>query len=232
MRMVDALREPLPAKALALVTLGLVSAVALYCLAYNAFAGRTESLSAAAAWAVINVAPWFLAFEAAKRNGSNMWSLAMVGAALFASMTLHVLLNGLPDQPLFELVRRLPATLALAALLGLRRRAAAVTKPAGGELPLLPLQIDWVSAAGNYVELHACGRVIVHRASLNSVEAQLARLGFVRIHRSTLVRRSAIARVRAVDLLLRDGTSLKLGKRYRSALLAATGDFRPLVPAE
>jgi two-component system LytT family response regulator len=132
----------------------------------------------------------------------------------------------------FQFIRRLPwlgCVALLLALVGLPERSA----PEGaGELPLLPDQIDWVSAAGNYVELHGRGRTIVYRASLNSVEAQLARHGFLRVHRSTLVRRGAIARIRRIDLLLEDGTSLKLGKRYRSSLDGPEQDIRPFVPAE
>jgi two-component system LytT family response regulator len=121
-----------------------------------------------------------------------------------------------------------PGLLLVAALLILGRVPRAAGPARAGELPLLPRQIDWVAAAGNYVELHAGGRTILHRATLGSLEEMLARHGFVRIHRSTLVRQDAIDRVRSVDMLLKDGTSLKLGKRYRASLES----IRPLVPAE
>jgi DNA-binding LytR/AlgR family response regulator len=75
-----------------------------------------------------------------------------------------------------------------------------------------------VSAAGNYVELRGSGRTVLHRAPLSHVQAELERHGFVRIHRSILVRRERIARVRRNDVILTDGTSLKTGKRYRSTL--------------
>lgn len=89
-----------------------------------------------------------------------------------------------------------------------------------GPLPLLPRQIDWVQAAGNYIELRAGERTIVHRTSLGAAERDLAGHGFVRIHRSTLVRRDRIARVRPRDVVLTDGTHLKVGKRFRSQLSA------------
>jgi DNA-binding LytR/AlgR family response regulator len=85
-------------------------------------------------------------------------------------------------------------------------------------LPLSPSQVDWVSAAGNYVELRAQGRTVLHRAPLSHVQAELERHGFVRIHRSILVRRERIARVRPHDVVLQDGTCLRTGKRYRSSL--------------
>lgn len=81
-----------------------------------------------------------------------------------------------------------------------------------------------MTAAGNYVEIRAAGRTRVERTSLAAVERRLARHGFVRIHRSTLVRRDRIARVRPADVILADGTSLKTGKRYRAGLAAA---FQP-----
>jgi DNA-binding LytR/AlgR family response regulator len=60
----------------------------------------------------------------------------------------------------------------------------------------------------------------VQRASIGSVERELATHGFVRIHRSTLVRRDRIARIRPHDVVLHDGTHLPVGKRYRAALAA------------
>ena len=83
-----------------------------------------------------------------------------------------------------------------------------------------PAQIDWVRAAGNYVELRSHGHTIVHRSSIAAVERDLADHGFVRIHRSILVRRDRIARIRPQDVVLVDGTQLKIGKRYRSDLAA------------
>ena len=80
--------------------------------------------------------------------------------------------------------------------------------------------VDWVSAAGNYVELRAGHRTIVHRSSIAAVESELSPHGFVRIHRSLLVRRDRIAKVRPQDIILHDGTHLKVGKRYRTALAA------------
>jgi DNA-binding LytR/AlgR family response regulator len=75
-----------------------------------------------------------------------------------------------------------------------------------------------VKAAGNYVELRSAGRTIVQRASISSIERKLEPHGFVRIHRSMLVRRDRIATVRPQDVVLLDGTHLKLGKRYRAHL--------------
>ena len=113
--------------------------------------------------------------------------------------------------------RRVPAFAASLALVALLRSR--IAQPSGGaEMPLLPRQIDWIRAAGNYIELRTSGRTVVHRSSIGAAERDLAKHGFVRIHRSTLVRRDRIARVRPQDVVLTDGTHLKLGKRYRASL--------------
>ena len=54
--------------------------------------------------------------------------------------------------------------------------------------------IEHVTAAGNYVEISAEGRVMLHRTTLTNIEAELGP-AFVRIHRSHLVNRKAIRRV-------------------------------------
>jgi two-component system LytT family response regulator len=84
-------------------------------------------------------------------------------------------------------------------------------------------EIDWVQAAGVYVELHVGKKVYLHRASITEMETHLAPARFVRIHRSTLVN---LDRVRELTpgthgefhVLLTDGTGLKLSKGYRHRL--------------
>jgi hypothetical protein len=85
--------------------------------------------------------------------------------------------------------------------------------------------VVWVEAAGNYVELHRGGGGLLHRASLAEMERRLQRAGFVRIHRSRLVRKDAVARIESKatgDFVvhLRDGRELAGSRRYRRPLLA------------
>jgi DNA-binding LytR/AlgR family response regulator len=82
--------------------------------------------------------------------------------------------------------------------------------------------IDHIRAAGNYVEVHAAGRALLHRATLTGVETEMGD-AFVRIHRSRLVRREAIRSVhtdRSGDFSvgLVDGTMLAGSRRYRDQL--------------
>ena len=96
-------------------------------------------------------------------------------------------------------------------------------KVSGRVVILKPGEIDWVEAAGVYVELHAGKKVYLHRESITEMEAQLAPARFVRIHRSTLVN---LDRVRELTprmhgefrVLLSDGAELKLSRGYRHCL--------------
>jgi DNA-binding LytR/AlgR family response regulator len=217
--MLDALHQPLRPVQVAAIALALVVSVIVYCLAYTALAGRSESPLEAAVWALVNVLPWLAAFEFAKRASSLAGKVSALAAALILSLGLGFALLPRSGELPFELVRRLPGLLLTASLMALaarREHRAAAAEPQA--LPLAPAQLDWVAAAGNYVELHAGGRTLLHRAPLSRVEAQLSRHGFVRVHRSTLVRRDRIARVRPLDVILHDGTSLRTGSRYRAAL--------------
>jgi two-component system LytT family response regulator len=94
----------------------------------------------------------------------------------------------------------------------------------GGRVLFLPAEeIDWIEAAGVYVQLHAGSRKFLHRASLGELEASLDPRRFIRIHRSSIVN---IQRVRELYphshgdyvTVLKDGTRLKLSRSYRPKL--------------
>jgi hypothetical protein len=216
--MLDTLRRPLSLPILlgGVVTGALI--VALYCVGYTKLAGRPESFGEALGWAVANVIPWLLAIEAGKRASDWTGMSLILVAVLCASLLLGYLFAVSADPLAFEAWRRAPALALTAGLVALLRSEIGRREKNGGEIPLLPRQIDWVQAAGNYVELRASGQTIVHRSSISAAERDLSHHGFVRIHRSTLVRKDRIARVRPNDVILTDGTHLKVGKRYRATL--------------
>ena len=97
----------------------------------------------------------------------------------------------------------------------------------GGRVHVLdPREIDWVEAAGDYVTIHAAGKSHLVRDSLRSIEARLGARGFLRIHRSTLVKLSAIRELVAKDsgdheVVLHDGTVLRSSRSYKDALYEA-----------
>jgi hypothetical protein len=216
--MLDALRRPLPLSILLAGIAGAALIVALYCIAYTSLFGRPETVGESLAWAIANICPWLLAIEAGKRAPNVSSAGAAIVLALLASLLLGYALGASSGSVAFELIRRLPAIAAVAALVAVLRSGIGRRERGPSLIPLLPQQIDWVRAAGNYVELRANGRTVVQRGSISAAERDLADHGFVRIHRSTLVRRDRIARVRPHDVILTDGTNLKVGKRYRATL--------------
>ncbi len=218
--MLRVLQSPLPPLQLLLAIVGLIFFTALYCVGYTYFAGQPEGLGYALAWAATNLSPWFLAFEAGKRARGWIGRAAALALAKVASLGLEIILLSGFDSLSFEMLRRLPALIIVAAFWAVPTVSAALShRRTAGTQPLAAADfagIDWIRAAGNYVELHGGGRTMIERASLSALEMQLAPAGFIRIHRSLLVRRDRIARVRPLDVVLIDGTSLNIGKRYRS----------------
>lgn len=84
----------------------------------------------------------------------------------------------------------------------------------------------WVEAAGNYVQLRTARATILHRASLTAMERRLAADGFVRIHRSRLVSRAAIAEVDTKPsgdfaVRLTSGETLSGSRRFRAGVLSS-----------
>ena len=90
----------------------------------------------------------------------------------------------------------------------------------------LPVEdIERISAAGNYVEVHAAGKVHLIREGLSTFVSQLAPDEFLRVHRSHVVRIGFIAELRSMfhgdyELILRDGERLPLSRRYKQLLPA------------
>ncbi len=55
--------------------------------------------------------------------------------------------------------------------------------------------VIWIGAAANYVEVHLATRVVLHRATISAMAARLPEGQFMRVHRTALVRASAILRL-------------------------------------
>ncbi|MFZ6744056.1 LytR/AlgR family response regulator transcription factor [Undibacterium sp. JH2W] len=53
-------------------------------------------------------------------------------------------------------------------------------------------EIIWISAAGNYVELHLRDRVVMHRSTIAFMEAHLSTDLFARLHRNSIIRCDAM----------------------------------------
>src|ERR1051326_3253611 len=62
----------------------------------------------------------------------------------------------------------------------------------GHFVELLPQDILWIKASGNYVRLYTANGEYQQRESIRSIASRLERCGFVRIHRGAVVNGSAI----------------------------------------
>lgn len=83
--------------------------------------------------------------------------------------------------------------------------------------------IESLSAAGNYVEIVANGQCYLLRSPLKQVEDQLPPEKFLRIHRSHIVKREAISRIKTQPsgngtVQLRSGRALPMSKKHKSDL--------------
>jgi len=89
-------------------------------------------------------------------------------------------------------------------------------------------EIDWIEAAGNYVELHVGTDTHLIRETMNAVESRLSPDAFVRIHRCHIVN---IEQVRELQpwfngeyvVFLKNGTRLTLSRGYRERLQERVG---------
>jgi len=89
-------------------------------------------------------------------------------------------------------------------------------------------EVDWIRADGNYVHIHATGHAWLHRESLAYLEAALDPQHFLRIHRGTLVNMDRVQEIHPLfrggsEVILRDGTRLRLSRRFRERAMQALG---------
>jgi len=86
-------------------------------------------------------------------------------------------------------------------------------------------EVRWISAAGNYAELHLAEGTHLVRSTMAELEAGLDPASFARIHRGTLVRLECVREVIPAthgdyDVVLVGGEVLRMSRRYRGRLLA------------
>lgn len=99
----------------------------------------------------------------------------------------------------------------------------------GSELKRVDVStIDWISAEGECVRFYSGDDSYLERLSITAIAQRLSRLGFVRIHRSTVVNADKIVSVTrtrwgSLQVRLRTGTELRVSKSFQSALRRVTG---------
>lgn len=97
-------------------------------------------------------------------------------------------------------------------------------KTGDGRILVLRLnEVDWVEAQQDYAALHVGSKAWLVREPISALELRLAPLGFVRIHRSTLLNVDRVRELRPLSrgefmVVLFDGTERKLSRNYRGAL--------------
>ena len=239
-------REPLSlgegAFVAAALFLGGIVYCQLYCLiAFQQMHGAAMPLVLSMKRSAFETIPALAAFEASKRSLAEpsltkrlaliALAVALVTALTIAAMILLQELIHASEMPVRLIIAdRLPgmtATLLAITWAGHQIRQSSSVRPTPTDSEAAVIippreRVDWVKAAGNYVELHVGGRMIVQRMTLRQAANILGKDLFVQIHRSVLVNRTRIEarrdRHRSGLLRLGDGTTLKIGKAYRTKI--------------
>ena len=85
-------------------------------------------------------------------------------------------------------------------------------------------QIDYIRGAGNYAEIHLFdGKMLLHRATMSTLEQQLDPQVFTRIHRSVIIRQARISELRLNErgdytVILKDGQQFSLSRQNKHKL--------------
>lgn len=86
-----------------------------------------------------------------------------------------------------------------------------------------PSSVDWVEAAGNYVELHVGKETYMLRATMKDIESRLGNKDFARVHRSTIIKRALIESIKPLSngdkkIYLKGGIDVRMSRRYHENL--------------
>ncbi|MFA0810139.1 LytR/AlgR family response regulator transcription factor [Microbulbifer epialgicus] len=105
-----------------------------------------------------------------------------------------------------------------------------LVKKLGKEFLVHVRDVEWVEAAGNYVNLHLGDRIYPLRGTMTKLQERLDSKSFVRVHRSYIVRLDFIAEIEPLEsgdarIHLLNGQQVPVSRRYRDRLRAQ------LVPA-
>ena len=104
-----------------------------------------------------------------------------------------------------------------------RRWDRLVVKSGGSTRFIRVVDIDWIEAAGVYVNLHVGGKELLYRAALNELAEKLDPRRFVRVHRSAIVNMESILQLEPIshgefDAVLKNGSRTRVSRTYRPQL--------------
>lgn len=108
-------------------------------------------------------------------------------------------------------------------------------KTIGEYVRIAPENIIRFQAERDYVRIHVTGANYLYQESLASLERRLDPVDFMRIHRSTIVRRSMIARIKQAPFasfiaVFIDGSETRVGRTYASVVRANLARIRTPAP--
>ncbi len=98
-----------------------------------------------------------------------------------------------------------------------------------GEIVFLKIsEIDWIEAADYYACLHVGAKSHLLRRSMSELERDLNAEAFCRVHRSTIVNLDRVRSLRTgedgeSEILLENGTTLRMSRSYRKQIQARLG---------
>lgn len=143
------------------------------------------------------------------------------GVRAFDVRVFDYLLKPISAERLRETITRLHEHLSSREQSSVELKGDRIPLQVGMRTHLVPASdIDAVIAQGNYIEVHAGGDTYTLRRSLASFAHDLSATDFIRLHRSVIVRSSAIRSIRPIGsgryrLELQGGQCYFSGRRYR-----------------
>ena len=98
-----------------------------------------------------------------------------------------------------------------------------VVKSGGTTRFVRVVDIDWIEAAGVYVNLHVGGKELLYRAALHELAEKLDPQRFVRVHRSAIVNIESILQLEPIshgefEVVLKNGSRSRISRTYRLQL--------------
>jgi len=129
----------------------------------------------------------------------------------------------LDERSLREFGQRVMKMVSTAPAAADRRWDRLVVKSGGTTRFVRAVDIDWIEAAGVYVNLHIAGKELLYRAALNELADRLDPRRFVRVHRSAIVNIESILQLEPIshgefDAVLRNGSRTRVSRTYRAQL--------------
>jgi two-component system LytT family response regulator len=98
-----------------------------------------------------------------------------------------------------------------------------VVKSGGTTRFVRVVDIDWIEAAGVYVNLHVGGKELLCRSTLHELIEKLDPMRFIRVHRSAVVNIESVLRLEAIshgefEVILKNQCRTRISRTYRSQL--------------